>query len=129
MQLCICINYFLKAHNKQLNQYFLNFTIFFTLKKVLKKWFGFRSGWVDSQKTQVGSQVNLFLLRVKKIGFGSGFFGSGQVRKFWPVLPCLLKHQQKAFSCHSLFILVKLLGVLLTTLIKHMVGNPFINVH
>ena len=37
MQLCKCINFFLKTHNKQINQYCLNFTIFFTQKKSLKK--------------------------------------------------------------------------------------------
>ena len=89
MQLCKCINCFLKTHNKQLNQYCLNFTIFFTKKKkVLKKWFGFGSGRgsgrVDPHKTRVGSRVNPFLLRVKKIGFGLGIFrvGSGRVKKF-----------------------------------------------
>ena len=79
MQLCKCINCFLKPHNKQLNQYCLNFTIFLPKKKVLKKWFGFRSGrglsWVDPQKIQVGSRVNPFLLWIKKIGFGSGWVG------------------------------------------------------
>ena len=29
-------------------------------------------------KNRVGSQVNPFLFQVKKIGFGSCFFGSGQ---------------------------------------------------
>ena len=33
MQLCKYLNCFLKTHNKQLNQYCLNFTIFFTQKK------------------------------------------------------------------------------------------------
>ena len=75
MQLYKCINCFLKAHNKQLNQYYLNFTTFFTQKKkVLKKWFKFGSGWVDLQKTRVGSRVNPFLLWVKKIEFGSSIF-------------------------------------------------------
>ena len=37
--------------------------------------------------------------------------------------------QQEAFCCISLFVLVKLLGVSLTTLIKYMVGNPLIFVH
>ena len=37
MQLCKCINCFLKPHNKQLNQYCLNFTFFFTQKKKFKK--------------------------------------------------------------------------------------------
>ena len=51
-----------------------------------------KSGQVDPQKNRIGSRVNLFLLRVKKIGFESGIFrvGSGRVRKFWPVLPCLM---------------------------------------
>ena len=67
MQLCKCINCFLKAHNKQLNKYCLNFIIFLPpKKKFIKKWFGFGSGWVDPQKTQIGSRVNPFLLRVKK---------------------------------------------------------------
>ena len=39
------------------------------------------------------------------------------------------KQQQEAFCCISLFVLFKLLGVSLKTLIKHMVGNPLINVH
>ena len=67
MQLCKCINCFSKAHNKQLNQYCLNFTIFFYQKKSFKKMV-----WV-----RVGSQVNLFLLWVKKIGFRSGIFRVG----------------------------------------------------
>ena len=37
MQLCKCINCFLKPHNKQLNQYCLNFTIFLPKKKSFKK--------------------------------------------------------------------------------------------
>ena len=39
------------------------------------------------------------------------------------------KQQEEAFCCISLFVLFKLLGVSLKTLIKHMVGNPLINVH
>ena len=82
MQLCKYINCFLKTHNKQLNQYCLNFSIFFTKKKkVLKKWFGFgsgrESGRVDLQKTRVGSRVNPFLLKVKKSGSNRVFFESG----------------------------------------------------
>ena len=75
MQLCKCINCFLKTHNKQLNQYCLNFTIFFTKKKkVLKKWFGSR----------VGSRINLFLFWAKKFRFESSIFwvGSGRVKNF-----------------------------------------------
>ena len=70
MQLCKCLNCFLKTHNKQLNQYCLNF-IFFNpkKKKSFKKWFG--SSLVSGQ---VGSRVNPFLLHVKKIGFGLGIF-------------------------------------------------------
>ena len=85
IQLCKCINCFLKPHNKQLNQYCLNFTIFFLpkKKKILN---GFGSGLglgrVDPQKPRVGSRVNLFLLHVKKkkknrvwIGYFSGWVG------------------------------------------------------
>ena len=50
MQLCKCLNYFLKAHNKQLNQYCLNFIIFLTKKKVLKNGSSHRLGWVGPQK-------------------------------------------------------------------------------
>ena len=77
MQLCKCINCILKPYNKQLNQYCLNFTIFFfTQKKSFKKMVRIRvelwdkSGWLE--KTRVGSRVNPFLLWVKKIGFKSG---------------------------------------------------------
>ena len=79
MQLCKCINCFLKTHNKQLNQYCLNFTIFFyPKKKVLKKWF--KSGRVGlvRKKTHVRSWVNPFLLRVKNLGLGWIFFRSSQ---------------------------------------------------
>ena len=72
IQLYKCINCFLKTYNKQLNQYCLNFTIFLPKKKVLKKLFELGLGRVDLQKTRVGSRVNPFLLRVKKIGFRSG---------------------------------------------------------
>jgi len=37
------------------------------------------SSRVDLQKTQVGSLVNPFLLRVKKMGFESSVFRVGQV--------------------------------------------------
>ena len=40
MQLCKCLNCFLKSHNKQLNQYCLNFTIFLPKKNVLKNVLG-----------------------------------------------------------------------------------------
>ena len=72
MQICKWINYFLKPHNKQLNQYCLNFTIFLPKRKVFKKWFSFGLG-------RVGSRVNPFLLQVKEIGFELGIFrvGSG----------------------------------------------------
>ena len=68
MQLCKCINGFFKPHNKQLNQYCLNFT----KKKSFKKRVWVRFG------SRVRSRVNLFLLRVKKSGSGRVFFGSGQ---------------------------------------------------
>ena len=75
MQLCKYIDCFLKVHNKQLNQYCLYFIYFFFLhkKKVLKK-NGSSSGRADPTKTRVGSRVNPFLLRIKKIKFGSNIF-------------------------------------------------------
>ena len=50
MQLCICINCFLKTHNKQLNQYCLNFTSFFFLSKKKKS---FKK--IGSRQVRVGS--------------------------------------------------------------------------
>ena len=80
IQLCKSLNCFLKTHNKQLNQYCLNFIIILK-KKIFKKWFGFGSGHgsgrVDLQKARVESWVNPFLLRVKKVGFGSYIFRVG----------------------------------------------------
>ena len=48
-----------------------------------------RSGRVDLHKTRVGSRVNLYLLRVKKIGFGSDIFwvGSENSDPFYHVYP------------------------------------------
>ena len=84
IQLCKCINCFLKPHNKQLNQYCLNFTIFFFTQKKKKNLNGFGSGLglgrVDPQKPRVGSRVNLFLLHVKKkkkSGLDRVLFGLG----------------------------------------------------
>ena len=104
MQLCICINCFLKTHNKQLNQYCLNFNIFFTKKKSFKKmvrvrvWIGSQvgSGWLAI--TPIESRVNPFLLWAKKNKFESGIFrvGLGWVRRLWPVLPCLLNSHDYA---------------------------------
>ena len=90
MQLRKWLNSFFKAHKKQLNQYCTNFTIFLPKKKSFKKIVRVRveSSRVDPQKTQVESQVNLFLLCVKKFWVRVGYF-SGRVKKFWPVFPCL----------------------------------------
>ena len=86
MQLCKCINCFLKPHNKQLNQYYLNFTIFLPKKESFKKmvwvWVGSRVGsGHGSTRFCFGSKMNS----------GRVFFGSGRVglEKFWAVLPCL----------------------------------------
>ena len=72
MQLCKCINCFLKPHNKQLNQYYLNFTIFLPKKKSFKKRVRVRVGltrkkhrWVTGQPVFASS---------KKIMVGSGIF-------------------------------------------------------
>ena len=74
MQVYKCLTCFLKTHNKQLNQYCLNFIIF--LQK--KKRFGFESGQVDSQKTRVELRANPVLLVSKILGSGRVFFGSSQ---------------------------------------------------
>ena len=57
MQLCKCINCFLKAHNKQLNQYCLNFTIFLPKKKKsFKKRVRVESGWPAKNTARVTGQ-------------------------------------------------------------------------
>ena len=84
MQLCKCINCFLKAHNKQLNQYCLNFTIF-TQKKVLKNGLGLgllvgrveltrkkNTGRVTGQPVFASGQKNRVRVR----------YFSGRVKKF-----------------------------------------------
>ena len=79
MQLYKCPNCFLKAHNKQLNKYCLNFIIFLPKKKkVLNNSLGsdWVAGQVDPQKTRVKLRVNLFLLWVKKSD--TGRVGSSQ---------------------------------------------------
>ena len=58
----------------------------------------FGSSRVDPQKNQVGSRVNPFLLRVKKIGFGSS-----RVKKFWLVFPCLIKINKYKFPANRKF--------------------------
>ena len=81
MQLCKCINCFLKTHNKQLNQYCLNFTIFFLpKKKCLKKWFKFGLG---CRLGRITSQI-VFASGKKKSSSGRFFFfwdrvGSGRI--------------------------------------------------
>ena len=81
MQLCKCINCFLQAHNKQLNQYCLNFTIFFTKKKSFKKMVRVRvgsrvgSGWPAQNTGRVTGQP--VFASGKKTGSGRVFFGSG----------------------------------------------------
>ena len=77
MQICKWINYFLKPHNKQLNQYCLNFTIFLPKKKKFFK-NGSVSGRVTGQPVFASGQRN----RVR-VGYFSGRVG------FWAVLPCL----------------------------------------
>ena len=52
MQLCKCLNCFLKAHSKQLNQYCLNFIIIF-YQFFFKNGLGHGSDWVDLQKNTV----------------------------------------------------------------------------
>ena len=71
MQLCICINCFLKALNKQLNQYCLNFTIFFfTKKKSFKKMVRVQVG-LTHKKHWSGHGSTRFCFGSKKFGFES----------------------------------------------------------
>ena len=82
MQLCKCINCFLKPHNKQLNQYFLNCTIFFYPKKKVKKNCSVRiTGRVGltCKKHGLGHGSTRFCFGSKKSSLGQVFFGSGQV--------------------------------------------------
>ena len=75
MQLCICINCFLKAHNKKLNKYCLNFTFFLPKKKSFKKMVRVRvgSGWPVKNTGQVTGQL-VFTSGQKN----QGQVGSGQ---------------------------------------------------
>ena len=92
MQLCKCLNYFLKAHNKQLNQYCLNFIIFLTKKKVLKNGLSHRLGWVGPQKKGWVTGQPVFASCWKNRVRVRYFLG--WVRKFWSVLPCIIKNIQ-----------------------------------
>ena len=82
MQLCKCINCFLKPHNKQLNQYCLNFTIFYPKNIFLKKNFGSGLGRVTGRveltrkKHGTGHGSTCFCFGSKKSGSGRVFFGS-----------------------------------------------------
>ena len=80
MQLGKCINCFLKTHNKQLNQYCLNFTIF-TQKKFKKNGSSRGSGRVDLQKKHgLGHGSTCFCFKSKKSGSHQVFFGLDRVR-------------------------------------------------
>ena len=83
MQLCKCINFFLKTHNKQINQYCLNFTIFFTQKKSFKKMVGVQvescvgSGWPAKNTGRIMGQP-VFASGQKnrvRVGYFSGWVG------------------------------------------------------
>ena len=116
MQLCKCINYFLKAHEKQSNQYCFNFTIFlYPKKKVLKKWFRFGPsrglGGVDRKKHGSSHRSTCFCFRLKKSGLDQVFFGLGRIRIFWPILPCQHMHQSK-------YIILKFVKEVAKTLVK-----------
>ena len=78
MQLCKYLNCFLKAHNKQLNQYCLNY--FVLPKKSFKKRFGLC--WPAKNTSQVTGQPVFASGKKKKKGSGRLFFRSGWVRKF-----------------------------------------------
>ena len=80
MQLCKCINCFLKTHNKQLNQYCLNLTIFFTKKKSFKKMVRVRVG-LTRKKHGSSHGLTRFCFGSKKNRVRVGYF-LGRVRKF-----------------------------------------------
>ena len=91
MQLCKCLNCFLKTYNKQLNQYCLNFINFFLPKKKSFKKNSLGSGRVTGRvgltrkKHGLGHGSTHFLLWVKKIGFESSIFW---VRSGQKILTC-----------------------------------------
>ena len=99
MQLCKCINCFLKIHNKQLNQYCLNFTI--TKKKVFKKWFGLWV-WIGLTRKKHGSshESTRFYFESNKLSSGRVYFGSGQnfLTRF-----AMSTHQFPRYSFHFQF--------------------------
>ena len=86
MQLCKCLNYFFKAHNKQLKQYCLNFIIFFNQKKGFKKWFESQVGlgWPAKKglgwpaKKGLGHGSTCFCFMSKKSDSGRVFSRLGQ---------------------------------------------------
>ena len=102
MQLCKCINCFLKTHNKQLNQYCLNFTIFFIKIFFLN---GSGSGRVTSRvglthkKHGLSYGSTYFCFGSKKSGLGRVFFGSGQ--KILTRLPCLIVYTACLLMCFN----------------------------
>ena len=82
MQLCKCLNCFLKPHNKQLNQYYL--LLFFTKKEILKN----GSGWPAKNTGRVTGQPIFTLGQKNQVRVE---YFSRRVRKFLSVLPCLSK--------------------------------------
>ena len=101
MQLCKCLNCFLKSHNKQLNQYCLNFIIFLTKKKVLKNGSSHKLGWPEKQRSSNGSTV---FAPNKENRVRIGYF-SGRVRKFWHILSCLI-HTRVALYLKGYFVFI-----------------------
>ena len=86
MQLCRCINCFLKPHNKQLNQYCLNFTIFFTPKKKSFK----KMVWVRVGLTRKNTGQPIFASGQKnrvRVRYFSGRVGSENSDPFCHVYP------------------------------------------
>ena len=77
MQLCKCLNCFLKSHNKQLNQYCLNF-FFFQKKKVLKNGSSWGRVRLTRKKHRSSHRSTRFSFESKKLGSGRVFFGSGK---------------------------------------------------
>ena len=111
MQLYKCINCFLKAQNKQLNQYCLKFTIFLPKKKKFKKKNGSGSSrvasWVGLTRKRHGSIHFCFGSKNQVwVKYFSDQVGSGQniLTRF---AMSTRKHMNKNFSIHFCINVIK----------------------
>ena len=98
MQLCKGLSCFLKAHNKQLNKYCLNF-FFIPQKKSFKKLFGSQVGLTSQNES--GHESTCFCFGSKKF-----WVKSGQVNKLRHVLPCLWAWVQSNIWVKGIFLFI-----------------------